>query len=237
MNEGWDDHTHAPLRPPPPPPPRPTPHQKNQLFFKKLFFEDSTKKVPDEENENDCPNDERTRPPTPTQPKENWYVGQTRCEENENTGLGDRRPLERPRPVPTPPKLRKALFSTEIGTETKLGVRKRKMMIPLEIDTHLINYSRFVKTAPMDLKFDAKAKFNMENSKTKEKVGNWEMVSNISTSPRVLLEERNKIENFTFFYAYILQNKTVTIMYKMILKTPISDFTQLNAILDKISIR
>ena len=81
-----------------------------------------------------------------------------------------RRPttLERPRPRTTPPKLRKARFSTKIGTETKLGVRKRKMMSPLEIDTSLINYSRFLKTAPMDLKFDAKAKYNMENRKIKK---------------------------------------------------------------------
>ena len=64
-------------------------------------------------------------------------------------------------------------LDSKLGTDTKfnmeLGVRKKKMVIPLEIDAYLISYSWFVKTAPMDLKFDAKAKFNMEKPKIKKK--------------------------------------------------------------------
>ena len=41
---------------------------------------------------------------------ENWYVDQTRCEENESKGLDDRRSLEQPRPRPTPPKIKNARF-------------------------------------------------------------------------------------------------------------------------------
>ena len=64
-----------------------------------------------------------------------------RCEENENKVPDDRRPVERPHPRPTTPKLRKTRFSTKIGTETKLDMGKRKIMILLEIDKYLINYS------------------------------------------------------------------------------------------------
>ena len=45
------------------------------------------------------------------------------------------------------------------------------MMIRLESDTYLINYSRFVKTGPLDTKLGTDTKFDMENSKIKEKIG------------------------------------------------------------------
>ena len=40
----------------------------------------------------------------------------TRRGENEINGQNDRRGLERPRPRPTPPKIKNARFSTKIGT-------------------------------------------------------------------------------------------------------------------------
>ena len=68
----------------------------------------------------DLRNDNTHNPPHPTKIKkcsvfnENWYVDQTRCEENENKGLDNQQPLEGPRP--TPPKLRNDRFPTKIGT-------------------------------------------------------------------------------------------------------------------------
>ena len=61
---------------------------------------------------------------------ENWYVDQTRCEENENKGLDNRQALERPHPRPTPPKLKNVRFSSKIGTETIFDAASPNMVVP-----------------------------------------------------------------------------------------------------------
>ena len=53
---------------------------------------------------------------------------------------------------------------------TKFDMENTKIKEKLDIDTFLINYSWFVKTAPMDLKFGTETKFHMENTKIKEKL-------------------------------------------------------------------
>ena len=40
----------------------------------------------------------------------------------------------------------------------------------MEIDTYLINYAWFVKTGPTNSKFGMETKFDMENTKIKEKL-------------------------------------------------------------------
>ena len=54
---------------------------------------------------------------------ENRYQEDTWCEEKENAGPDNRRPVERPPPL----KLRNVQFSTKIGTKTIFCARKRKM--------------------------------------------------------------------------------------------------------------
>ena len=85
------------------------------------------------------PRNDHTHPP-PTKIKkcsvfkENRYQDYIWYEEKENAGPDDRRPVKRPHPCPTPPKLRNVRFSTKIGTETRYGASKRKMLVPMTAD-------------------------------------------------------------------------------------------------------
>ena len=56
----------------------------------------------------------------------------------------------------------------KFDAKAKFTMEKLKLKKKSEIDGHLINYSRFVKTGPLDSKFSTDTKFNMENSKIKE---------------------------------------------------------------------
>ena len=97
------------------------------------------------------PNLSSTTTPTPHPIKikkcsvfnENWYRDQIRCEENENVGPDDRRPLERP--GPTPPNFQNVRFALKIATNTIVGTVSPKMMAPTikeGLDPHLATVAK-----------------------------------------------------------------------------------------------
>ena len=65
---------------------------------------------------------------------ENLYQDYIWCEEKENAGPDNRRPVERPHPRHAPLKLRNVRFSMKIDTKIIFGVRKRKMLVPTTAD-------------------------------------------------------------------------------------------------------